>query len=332
ETITVTSSNEAVATVEGTTARHVSDGSATITLSAPCRTLALPLTFASQGGVTSTQFSSYVNGSAARHASDQIDTRLAGKSAASALAVYTTQDHASGIYVRNPSLWCADVDLTAVSPWNSTDGVRRAGVLISPRHVLFAAHYQPDTGATIRFIAADNTVVTRTISNKTTFPGYIPYHPDFTIGVLDSDVPASIGFAKVLPASYATSFPGAAAWGKVASLCFDQEEKALVQDWRGAYSLWDVTVSAVRDYCGFNTPTDAKRLEFFENKITGDSGNPAFLIINGELVLLTVLTYGGAGAGTELPPRIATLNSMMASLGGGYSLTEVDLSGFPTYP
>jgi hypothetical protein len=326
QAITITSSDLAVATIEGATARYAGDGTATITVSSDVRSVPFTLSFASQGGQTTAQLINYVAGSAARHASDAVDTRLAGKSASTALRVFTTQDHAAGVYVRNPSCWAADIDLTCVSPWNSTGANTRAGVLVSPRHVLFAAHYPIAAGAIIRFVTANNAVVTRTVTATLTFPGYSPYHPDFALGVLDSDVPASIGFAKVLPANYATKFPGAAAWGKVASVCFDQEEKALVQDWAGKY-----IANTGLDYCAFNAPTDAKRAEFFENKISGDSGNPAFLIVNGELVFLTALTFGGAGSGTELPPRIAQLNTMMTTLGGGYQLTEIDLSSFPTY-
>ncbi|MEN9841224.1 MAG: hypothetical protein RL376_1024, partial [Verrucomicrobiota bacterium] len=70
---------------------------------------------------------------------------------------------------------------------------------------------------------------------------------------------------------------------------------------------------------------------FYEEKIGGDSGNPAFLIINGQLVLLTCWTYGGGGSGTSVHNQKAAINTLMTTLGGGYQLTPVDLSAFPSY-
>ena len=99
-----------------------------------------------------------------------------------------------------------------------------------------------------------------------------------------------------------------------------QEEKALISEF---YSLG---ASA-----GFKTPIDSTRLGFFESIISGDSGNPSFLIINGTLVLLTVWTFGGAGSGTNILSEKTAINTMMSTLGGGYSLTEVSLSGLNTY-
>lgn len=52
----------------------------------------------------------------------------------------------------------------------------------------------------------------------------------------------------------------------------------------------------------------------------------------GAPINLNTWTYGGAGAGSNLVPRKDAINTMMTNLGGGYQLTEVDLSSFPTYP
>lgn len=326
ESVAVESSSPSVAEVVGNVVRYVSTGSSTVTVSSPVRSVSYNLSFASRGGVMTSQLVNYVSGSAARGCCDEIDSRIAGKSAATALPVFTTQNHAAGIYVRNTSCWAADIDLTCVSPWNSAGANTRAGVLISPRHILFAAHYKIPNGATVRFVSGSNVAVNRTLTSQLTFPGYAPYHPDFVVGLLDSDVPAGIGFAKVLPENYATKFPNVSTYGQIPCICFDQEEKAPVQDWAGLY-----VANTGLDYCQFAQPVDAQRLAFFESKIVGDSGNPSFIVINGEAVLLTVLTYGGAGGGTELPPRISELNAMMTTLGGGYQLTEADLSGFPNY-
>jgi hypothetical protein len=175
----------------------------------------------------------------------------------------------------------------------------------------------------IRFVQADNTVVTRTVSAVLTHPSYVPYFPDIQVGVLNSDVPESVTFARVLPADWSEYLPLLNIVRSLPCLCLDQEEKALVTD-----------LSSLGSSANFVAPSQlnfAQRLAFYEPKIGGDSGNPAFLIVNDELVLLTVWTFGGAGAGTFVTPQIAAINAMMTALGGGYQLTEIDLSGFPTY-
>ena len=275
-------------------------------------------------GTSSDAVVSYVTGSAARSASEAVDNRIALKNS-DAKPIYITQNHSSSSYVRNPNCWAADLDLTCISPWNSTGGGTRAGTLISPRHVLFCEHldFHPAVNSTIRFVSLDNTVVNRTITALATHPDYSPYYPDITIGVLDSDVPNSISFAKILPSGWASYFPsiGVAATGAtIPVLVLDQEEKALVSEWRtsGGMNI-------------FAQPTDPQRLQFFESIITGDSGNPAFIVVNNQLVVINTLTYGGAGAGTFVSAHIGAINNMMTSLGGGYQLTEVDLSGFPSY-
>ncbi|XP_052256322.1 uncharacterized protein LOC127861675 [Dreissena polymorpha] len=55
--------------------------------------------------------------------------------------IYSKQDHAQKSYVRNTKCWAYPLDLTSISPWNSNGGIRKAGVLISPRHALWVRHY-----------------------------------------------------------------------------------------------------------------------------------------------------------------------------------------------
>jgi hypothetical protein len=319
-----TSSNESVATIDSEGfVTHVTNGNATITATASGISIAEPLVFSTSVDTTTDVLDSYVSGSLAANATAAVDSRLAGKSPSTALRIFTTQDHANGIYVRNTSCWAFDLDLTCISPWNSLDGPRRAGTLVSPRHVLFAAHYPAIANMTMRFVDEDNTVVTRTVTAVLTHPSYTPYFPDIQIGVLDSDVPAGITFAHVLPSTWANQLPALSYVRTLPALCLDQEEKALVTDLGGA-----------NNSAGFASPVGinfAQRLAFHENKVGGDSGNPAFLIINDQLVLLTVWTYGGAGSGTFVTQQISIINDMMTELGGGYQLTEIDLSGFTNY-
>lgn len=273
-------------------------------------------------GIVSTTFNDYISGSLAKEISDAIDDRINNLNASVAKPIFSTQNHNSSIYVRNSGCWAYDIDLTPISPWNSTGSNRRAGTLISPRHVVFCEHYNfhPSVGATIRFVASDGTVVNRTITALETDPDYAPFYPDITIGLLDSDVPASIGFAKILPQNWPNYLPSLSSTYRLPCLVLDQEEKALISE---LYFLGNKAL--------FLTPTNTIRFSFFESIILGDSGNPAFLIIDDELVIITVWTFGGAGGGTSISYHKDAINTIMTTLGGGYSLTEIDLSGFTDF-
>lgn len=317
--------NEDIATVDADgLATHLSDGAATIIVSVGGQSRNLTIEFESLTGETQDVFFSYAEGTLGRHVAETIDGLLVDKSAAQSLNIFTTQNHAEQNYLRNPEVWAHTIPncLTCLSPWNSTGGQKRAGTLISPRHILFAAHYQIGTGATVRFVQMDGTVVNRTMTSKKTHPDYEPYYPDITIGLLDEDVPAGISFARVLPDEWEDYLPSQNTEndGRLPCLTLDQEEKALVTD------LYRETHNTT-----FMAPTDNKRLEFYETKVGGDSGNPAILPVNGLPVLLTVWTYGGAGRGTSVREHKVAINQIMTDLGGGYQLTEIDLTGFTNF-
>jgi hypothetical protein len=330
ETITRTSSAPSVVSPDGSDSSKwnwVSNGAATLTISCASRTVQSAVTASTVAVAPVDTFKRFATGSTRRHIIDALDGALVGKSPAESLAIFTTQNHAAGIYVRNAQCWANYADLTSISPWNSEAGNLWAGILISPRHVLFCAHASISAGATMRFIRADNAVVERTLSGIETLPGYTSYYPDLRVGVLNSDVPAGIGYARVLPENWATKLPSLSAAFPLPALCLDQEEKAIVSDLTGLTSSAGIYGAMAQ----FNRPTNSQRALFHEDKIGGDSGNPAALIINGQLVVLTCWTFGGGGSGTSVVYHRAAINALMTSLGGGYQLTDIDLSGFPTY-
>jgi hypothetical protein len=248
-----------------------------------------------------------------KHVRHAVDSRLSGAEA----AIFDTQDHATPSYTRNTDCWAADIDLTPISPWNSGHAELRAGTLVSPRHIIFANHYPIDVSATVRFVAADNTVANRTMTARQRVGT-----TDIMVGVLSSDVPASIGFAKVLPSDWTDYLPSLGY--DVPVLVTDQQEKALVFDWAAC------DASDGDEGLQLRTPFDATRLGFREAIVDGDSGNPVCLIVDDELVLLSTL-YTNQPAGPCIHDNATDINAAMTSLGGGYSLTEADLSGFTDY-
>ena len=103
-----------------------------------------------------------VAGSARKALSDPMDDALIVANPATQQKVYTTQDP----YVRNTSFFLQGTHaeaLTCTSPWNSRQAGNRAGTAITARHAVLANHYPLIAGDTLRFIASDNTVITRTV-------------------------------------------------------------------------------------------------------------------------------------------------------------------------
>jgi len=266
--------------------------------------------------------------------------------------VFSTQDPATLTYIRNLNCWAYGLDLTCISPWNSQSAHgARGGALISPRHIIFAAHYPIANGTTIRFITDDGTVVDRTTLELMLHPSYIgsPYYNyDTAISVLDSDVPGDISFAKILSSDYkdylipytrtvSDYVPDLSADSNykvngIPLFKMDSEEKALVIDGLAA-GLMIQSIPDVPQF-RFQIPLDATRLLFYEASISGDSGNPTFMIINNEIVIASTSTWAGPGSGPSIADLKNDINAMMtvidASQGilSGYQLTEIDLSSF----
>jgi hypothetical protein len=314
--IALSSSSPAVLAIgENGQFTYQADGSCTLFATAEDgEVAAVAVTTTSADPATVDSFTGWADGSLAAHCEAQVASRLSGS-----LEVFTQQDGTT--FIRNPACWASGIDLTCASPWNSTGGLQRAGTLISPRHVLFCEHadFHPAVNASIKFVSQDGAVVTRTITALETHPQYISLYPDITIGVLDSDVPASISFAKVLPDDWAEYLPNLAVRQTVPILRLNQQERATTA------GLWRLSVGR------FSCVAPAPAGDYYEPIVVGDSGNPVFLIVNAQPILVGTFTFGGAGSGTFVSAHIAAINTMMDDLGGGYTLTEADLSAFSNF-
>ena len=251
-----------------------------------------------------------------------VDTQLVGRTPSQALRIFSVQNHAATNYVRNTNCWAYSYDLTCTSPWNSSDGVFRTATLISPRHVLFAGHAAVLPTYIFRFVDTQDQVIERRLVGLRLHPAFNEKYPDLAVGLLDSDVPTNqIGFAKVLPDNYAEYLHT----GRyLPAVCLDQERKALI------YDLYQMVAPVSPITCSLAFPENATRQDYYEAIGPGDSGDPAFVVLNNELVLLTVWTSPkvGGGMGTTIVSFKDDINLMMSQLGGGYQLSEINLSGY----
>lgn len=276
-----------------------------------------------------------VVGSARKALSDVVDSALSGANPLTQQDVYTSQDHGTPTYVRNTSFFLnSHVEaLTCASPWNSVQGKNRAGTAITKRHAVLANHYNYGAGTTVRFIASDNSVITRTVVQASRiFQNGV--RTDVWMVLLDSDLPASITPCKLFPSGYDTYLPAGADASSYAAtdiplLSLNQEEKGIVLDFRKhGYPLEE-------PYVLYNTPTLADRLNFYEPIISGDSGNPVFAVIGSELWLLS--TFWGSYVGPFYGELVSELNAMITTLDTlqgditGHTVTVGDLSSYTAY-
>ena len=317
--ITFSSLDPTIGTVDSNgVVTRVSNGTVRVLVSNHLLKKAVNVPVALSSATPVTTYTDYADGTLGKNVSDGIDDRITGVTSSNASTykpIFSTQNHASSIYVRNTSCWAYGLDLTSISPWNSYSANLRAGTLISPRHIIFANHYTIPNGTIIRFVTSDNVVVERTLTSSARVGS-----TDIRVGVLSSDVPDTISFAKLLPSNWESYMPNLSK--KVVTAFYtDQQEKALVNvfGWSDSEEHW------------FFYPSDIPRTYLFEALVDGDSGNPAFLIINNQLVILTAWHFGGAGAGPNFANYRSSINTVMTSLGGGYQTTEIDLSSFSTY-
>jgi len=334
-----TSSNTSVATVNSVGyVSYVSDGTCSITATVNNQSKSISLNFQARNAFSDYTFSNYVSNSLAEYINTNITNKLNGQTNLSSnnkKNIFLIQDHINNNYVRNVNCWAYGYDLTPISPWNSTAGSLEGGVLLSPRHVLFCKHYQfyPEPNSTIKFINLNNEVITRTLTNILPIDPTI-FYPDFTVGLLDSDVTTNngvstgISFAKILPNNWYSYLPTISSnrgpynpIDTVPIMYTDQEEKCLITHW--------LNVSGGRPILQGAVPITPGHIDLHEQAILFDSGNPIFTIINNQFIILSVIT--GSISGSFVSSHISDINNAMNQLGGGYQLTPIDLSSFTAF-
>lgn len=181
---------------------------------------------------------------------------------------------------RNPMCWAADIDLSCASPWNSAGSNLQAGTLIHPSWIALAAHYGYGVGTEVTFVSMANRRFTGIIDRIALVPD-----TDILLAHFEKPIDSAITVAKVLPPTWGSVIPNYG-YG-LPALVFDQEEKALISDVATIFTDVSLTKYTAHD----------RRMLFYEDKISGDSGNPIFWINGKDVIVLGHLMYGGAGRG-----------------------------------
>lgn len=210
----------------------------------------------------------------------------------------------------NEKFWLKGVDFSCASPWNDECGALRAGTLISRRHVIFAKHFPLWKGVRILFVDDDGGVCPCRIEATKALDKC-----DIAVGLLDYEVTPNIRPAKILPENYA-SYIGD---GKgLPVVTFNQRERALLSQVRC------IATNGISHVTATNAIWKA-----FGGKIgIGDSGNPAFLLVGNEPILLYCLYSGGLGHGPSVFQYRREIQKAMDELCPGYTLEPFDFSRF----
>ncbi|MFM7796144.1 MAG: hypothetical protein ACKO7N_05205, partial [Candidatus Nitrosotenuis sp.] len=145
-------------------------------------------------------------------------------------------------------------------------------------------------------------------------------------GLLDSEVPSNFTFAKVLPTNYQDymGYPQ-----NILAVGLDQEEKAILKVWDGLLNYTSAGGSYQYTYIPSIAANDPVSFQpystFSEPIITGDSGDPSFIIIDNTLVLLSC--WYTAVSGPFITNRYNKVNQLINTLSPneGYSLTPINL-------
>ena len=229
--------------------------------------------------------------------------------------LYISQDPYGKRFDRNPMCWIGGTaNLTCISPaqLSGTPWHLRAGTLITRRHVVYANHFGVpiiDGGTPLLFIQRDGQPVTRKVVAQAADAA-----SDIAVGLLDADVPESIAVAPVLPPDFERHFAGR---HKFLAVTLDAEEKASVQQ----CLLWDGQFATNTLDMNYVEPEYKRLAAWSEATVTGDSGNPVFVLIDGELVLLGC--WWTAQGGSHLGARHEVVARLLEQLspGQGYRVT-----------
>ena len=206
----------------------------------------------------------------------------------------------------NEKFWLKDVDFSCASPWSDECGAVRAGTLISKRHIIFARHFPLWKGCRVLFVDQQGEVCPCRVEATMALEKC-----DIMIGSLDYEVTPNIHPAKILPEDFAKYIGN----GKgLPIVTFNQHEQALLSECRG------ITSNSVSNVASTNSSWKALGGKI----VTGDSGNPAFLLLGNEPILLYCLHTGGVGNGPSVFRWRREIQKAMDELCPGYKLEEFD--------
>ena len=271
--------------------------------------------------------------------------------------------------IRNPEFWGSGIEgITGISPYfigkkAGKYNKKTHGVAITPRHVLVAAHppsaREPIDNEKILFITRDNEIIERTIIGRSSSWNLVYDETmDFTIFLLDEDLPKEIEILKTYPSELIEEIPNSKLNYKVSytggtTVTYTNEYTYRIQDPSFAFATnQDETTSILKltgltfDYNkptgdlfsqvrwvpGFNRAGGGEKvdIQWFTSFRENDSSSPIMSVLNNQLVLASVATrtingsFTGGTLGNKILNDLITEVDKAAGVLTGYNVTPFD--------
>lgn len=215
--------------------------------------------------------------------------------------------------------WLKGVRGLSATSIGASNGMAAQGMatLVSPRHFLCATHMHPEAFR-LAFLDTNNVLHWRTSLQRADVGN------DTSVGILNEDLPPSVGWLPVLPENYPNYLPATGpdmvqGLGMNQNLCVFSEPMSLGKP----MVFWDS-----RSVAPFGLSTN-----WAVTLGGGDSSNPAMLLIGDQLVLVAHNTF--VNGGPDYARQIAAINRQMHFLstnnaaGTDYQLTQFPLTNWP---
>ena len=192
--------------------------------------------------------------------------------------------------------------------------------MISPRHYLDATHV--GIGDMIAFLDTNNVIYwRRSVQRVDISIGPI----DTSVGILDEDLPPSVGYMQVLPPSFINYLPASIS-SVVQGIGMNQDMRLFGQPMMfiGQYANWNYATNALY---GLTTNWNVAIRG-------GDSSNPEMLLVGNQLVLVSHNHFFGGGP--NYASQIPAINEQMHylstnnSAGSDYQVALFSLTNWPT--
>ena len=216
--------------------------------------------------------------------------------------------------------WLKDVQGLSATPigFSNVLGGQGLPTMVSPRHYLCATHMHPE-GYLIAFLDTNNLIYWRKTLQR------VDVGADTSAGILDADLPPSVGFLPVLPANFTNYLPTTAS-NLVQGIGMNQDLCLFGQPMtfgNRSFISWDSSKAVP---FGLTTNWNVTLRG-------GDSSNPDMLLIGNQLVLVSHNSYveGGPNYASQIPAinRSLHLLSTNNQAGSDYQLTEFPLTNWP---
>jgi hypothetical protein len=227
-------------------------------------------------------------------------------------------------WIRNPASWVRVFNWTGVAAGINGLGGVGGGTLITRKHVLFAQHVPyPERPFDIFFVNKDS----RTFAYKVTAIQQVA-GTDIAIGTLDRDVDASLNVYRVLPDNWLQYVANKTETLSAMGITYRQTKTVLpilYVDFEKKVSTADLTEIRMNK-ATVTPPSFEPARAWTEALVVGDSGNPIFVMLGNELVLLGAWYTGTDTGVVGTFPWLIDYKGQIEAI-TGTKLQVADLSG-----